>query len=125
MITLQRSGRYKLIETKANNKVLYLDSEVYAWVEPVNIGEILVYSHKVHKTDCILSMGEYRLYEVSDQPELSDQQHLELAVGEDRWQGYLLLSGLPDDHRKRARIIPTRETISDDPQYTTIIKVDT
>lgn len=117
MITSQRSGRYKLIETKANNKVLYLDNDVYAWVEPVKIGEILVYSHQVHKTDCILSMGEYKLYSVKAEPDLSDHLHLELDVGEGRWQGYLLLTGLPDDHHKRARIIPTRETITDDPQY--------
>jgi hypothetical protein len=117
MITLHKSGRYKLIETKANNKVLYLDNHVYAWVEPVSIGEILVYSHKVHKTDCVLSMGSYKLYTVKNEPTLSDQVHLELEVGEDHWQGYLLLSGLPDDHHKRGRIIPTHETITADPQY--------
>lgn len=117
MITLHRSGQYKLIETKANSKVLYLDNDVYAWVEPANIGEILVYSHKVHKTDCVLSMGAYKLYAVDDEPKLSDQVHLELEVGEDHWQGYLLLSGLPDDHHKRGRIISTNETITTDPQY--------
>ena len=117
MVTLHRSGRYKLIETKANTKVLYLDNDIYAWVEPAAIGEILVYSHKVHKTDCVLSMGEYKLYTVEDEPELSDQTHLELEVGEDHWQGYLLLSGLPDDHHKRGRIIPTKEVIADDPKY--------
>jgi hypothetical protein len=117
MITLHRSGRYKLIETKANNKVLYLDNDVYAWVEPVSIGEILVYSHKVHKTDCILSIGTYKLYTVVDEPNLSDHVHLELDVGEEHWQGYLLLSGLPDDHHKRGRIIPTNEVITNEPEY--------
>jgi hypothetical protein len=117
MITRHRTGHYKLIETKHHSKVLYLDNDVYAWIEPVNIGEILVYSHKVHKTDCILSMGVYHLYTVDDEPKLSDQTHLELEVGEDRWQGYLLLSGLPDDHHKRGRIIPTTETITGDPLY--------
>lgn len=117
MITLHRSGRYKLIETKTNTKVLYLDNEVYAWVEPATIGEILVYSHKVHKTDYVLSMGTYKLYSVDDEPKLSDQVHLELEVSEGHWQGYLLLSGLPDDHHRRGRIIPTNETITADPQY--------
>lgn len=117
MITLHRTGHYKLIETKANTKVLYLDNDTYAWVEPANIGEILVYSHKSHKTDCVLSMGQYNLYTVEDEPDLSDQTHLELEVGEKSWQGYLLLTGLPDDHHKRGRIIPTVETITSDPQY--------
>lgn len=117
MITLRKSGLYKLIETKHNTKVLYLDNDIYAWVEPVKIGEILVFSHKVHKTDCILSMGHYNLYDVEDEPKLSDQMHLELEVGHNHWQGYLLLTGLPDAHHKRGRIIPTIETISTNPRY--------
>lgn len=117
MITLRRSGLYKLIETKGHTKVLYLDNDIYAWVEPIQIGEILVFSHKVHKTDCVLSMGHFTLYDVENEPKLSDQLHLELEVGENHWQGYLLLTGLPDSHKKRSRIIPTIETISTNPSY--------
>lgn len=117
MITLERQGLYKLIETKKNTKILYLDNSIFAWIEPKNIGEILVISHKIHKTDCILSMGHYRVYDVTDEPFLSDQQHLELEVGRDVWQGYLLLSGLPDRHNKRGRIIPTNETITGNRRY--------
>jgi hypothetical protein len=43
--------------------------------------------------------------------------HLELEVGEGYWQGYLLLSGLPNDDHKRARIIPTTETITTNPEF--------
>lgn len=117
MITLQSRGHYTLIETKHGNKVLYLNNDVYAWVKPAEIGEILVASHKAHKTDYILSMGHYRLYDVDDEPELSDQLHLELEVGVDAWQGYLLLSGLPNEGHKRARMIPTNETITVNPEY--------
>lgn len=117
MISLHRNGLYKLIETKRNTKVLYLDNDVYAWIEPANIGEILVVSRTVHKTDCILSMGHYRLYEVEDETHLSDHPHLELEVGRDHWQGYLLLTGLPDRHHKRARIIPTPEIITGNPRF--------
>ena len=112
MITTLRTGLYKLIETKHNTKVLYLDNDVFAWVEPKNIGEILVASHKTHRTDCILSMGHFHIYDVKDEPNLSDQIHLELEAGRNVWQGYLLLSGLPDVHKKRGRIIPTMETIT-------------
>jgi hypothetical protein len=117
MITMKRSGLYKLIETKHHTKVLYLDNDIFAWVEPVNIGEILVASHKVHKTDCVLSLGHYVMFDVEDEPNLSDQIHLELEVGSDHWQGYLLLTGLPDYHKKRGRIIPTSEVIMSNPRY--------
>lgn len=117
MITLQKSGHYTLIETKHRNKVLYLNNDTYAWVKPAGIGEILVASHKVHKTDYILSMGDYRLYDVDDEPNLSDQLHLELEVGMGNWQGYLLLSGLPSEQHKRGRIIPTNETITANPEH--------
>ncbi len=112
MITTLRTGSYKLIETKHNTKVLYLDNDVFAWVEPKNMGEILITSHKIHRTDCILGMGNFCLYDVNDESDLSDQIHLELEVGRNVWQGYLLLSGLPDAHKKRGRIIPTIETIT-------------
>ena len=69
-------------------------------------------SHKKHKADCILSVGHYRLYKVANEPEISDQLHLELCVGQGIWQGYLLPTGLPTDEKKRNRIIPTREIIT-------------
>lgn len=112
MITLLKTGHYKLIETKHHTKVLYLDKASYAWVEPKNIGEILVVSHTMHKTDCVLSVGTYKLYHVDDEPNLTDLNHLELSLGDNQWQGYLLLTGLPDDHKKRSRIVPTTEIIS-------------
>lgn len=90
---------------------------MYAWVKPANIGEILVATHKVHKTDYILSMGSYTLYKVEDEPHLSDHTHLELEVGQGTWQGYLLLTGLPTDSHIRGRIIPTNETITANSDY--------
>ena len=113
MITLLTSGLYKLMETKAQTKILYLDDTAYAWVQPVDIGEILVASHNKHATDTLLATGEYRLYDVRDEPHYSTHEHLELEVGDGAWQGYLLLTGLPTHTRKRRRIIPTNEVISD------------
>lgn len=112
MITLNKTGDYTLIETKHHTKVLYLDNTAYAWVEPVNIGEILVISHAVHKTDCVLSVGAYKIYAVDDEPDLTDLIHLELQAGSQYWQGYLLLTGLPNDAKKRGRIVPTTEVIT-------------
>ncbi|HEX7633177.1 MAG TPA: hypothetical protein VF401_02515 [Candidatus Saccharimonadales bacterium] len=117
MIKLTRSGLYKLIETKRNTKILYLDDDVFAWVEPRALGEILVLSRKPHQTDCLLGIGNYFVYSVSDEKGLSSHVHLELEVGNDIWQGYLLLTGLPNEHKKRARIIPTHEVITDNPAF--------
>lgn len=113
MIMLLTSGIYKLMETKDQTKILYLDDTVYAWVQAAGIGEILVASHKGHVTDTVLAVGEYRLYDVRDETHYSTHEHLELEVGMGIWQGYLLLTGLPTRVKKRRRIIPTREVISD------------
>lgn len=113
MIQLIKSGQYRLIETKRQTKILILDSKkTYAWINADRIGEILITSHRSHVTDNILSTGAYRIYDVKKEPDLSDQLHLELFVGEGTWQGYLLPTGLPTDEDKRNRIIPTGEIIT-------------
>ncbi len=117
MIDVKESGFYKLIETKSNVKILHLNDRTYAWVEPKNIGEILVVTHKMHRTDCVIALGHYYIYTVDDEPNLSDIEHLELEVGMHAWQGYLLLTGLPNKGKKKARIIPTHETITGSPRY--------
>jgi len=60
----------------------------------------------------MLSLGQFRLYDVKDEPKLTDLIHLELFVGGGLWQGYLLPTGLPTDKDKRNRIIPTDELIT-------------
>lgn len=113
MIQLIREGKYRLIETKGQTKILILDeSETFAWVNAADIGEILVTSHKSHKADAILAVGTYRMYKVKDESELTDLIHLELFAGSGVWQGYLLPVGLPTNEKKRHRIIPTIEIIS-------------
>lgn len=113
MIKLIQSGDYVLVETKGQTRILTLDGKkTFAWVNVNNIGEILVASHKTHETDNILAIGKYRMYDVNDEPKLTDLIHLELLVGEGTWQGYLLLNGLPQGSKKRNRIIPTNEIIT-------------
>lgn len=119
MISVEQNGTYKLIETKANTKILYLDDQAYAWVEPKYIGDILVITYKAHRTDCVLATGSYKIYTVTDELYLSDNKHLELETGRGSWQGYLMLSGLPDKDRKRVRIIPTNEIITGNENFMT------
>lgn len=112
MIKLIKEGIYHLKETKDQTKILSLDHQTFAWVNAAAIGEILVTTHKSHETDTILSIGEYKLYKVKDEPKLTDLEHLELSVGEGKWQGYLLPTGLPDNQDIRNRIIPTEQLIN-------------
>ena len=113
MIQLQDKGTYHLIETQNHTKILTLDKKKsYAWVNAEDIGEILVTSHKSHKVDHILAVGKYRLYTVKDEQKFTDLNHIELFVGEGVWQGYLLPTGLPNDEKRRNRIIPTKEIIT-------------
>lgn len=113
MIQVLARGEYKLIETKHDTKILILDdTDTFAWIMVTTIGEILVTSHKAHKKDTLLAVGNYRLYDVKDESKYTDQKHLELQVGCGYWQGYLLPRGLPTDEKKRNRIIPTTELLT-------------
>lgn len=113
MLKVMQHGDYKLVETKGQTKILSFDNKkLFAWINASNIGEILVQSHKPHKEDSVFAIGKYRLYEVDKEPNYSDQVHLELSVGLGNWQGYLLPHGLPNDKKKRNRIIPTKEVIT-------------
>lgn len=112
MIRLLEKGKYTLIETVAHTKILILDKKVFAWIDAKGIGEILIASHKTHKTDHVLSIGNYRLYGVKNEKALTDLIHLELYVGNGLWQAYLLTTGLPNENKKRVRIIPTKEIIT-------------
>ena len=118
MIKLLQAGNYHLIETRGHTKILNLNGKkTFAWVVAGDIGEILVTSHKTHRVDHTLAAGKYRLYDVKNEEKLRGVQHLELLVGPGLWQGYELLSGLPNDIKKRNRIIPTSELITRSQHY--------
>lgn len=113
MIQLLRQGIYKLIETRNQTKVLILDNkDAYAWINAGEIGEILVVTHKNHPADAVLATGDYVLYTVKNEPYLVDLVHLELQVGNNEWQGYILPTGLPTDKKKRNKIVPSNELIT-------------
>lgn len=112
MVSLIDSGTYRLVETKADTKLLIMGDNTYAWITVDGIGEILVTSNKQHRIESLLSSGQYRLYDVDDEPKLTDLLHLELEAGLGEWQGYLLLTGLPDEQKKRSRIVPTTDLVN-------------
>jgi len=112
MIKLLKKGKYSLVETRNDVKILKIDGKTFVWIFTKSIGEILVATHRGHRTDQKLAKGEYRIYDVKDEPKLVDQLHMELSIGEGDWQGYLLPTGFPKDRKTRIRIIPTNERIT-------------
>ncbi len=112
MIRLLESGKYSVFETGGHTRILEIvDKYNFAWIH-TNVGEILVASQQEFKPKELVAEGNYRLYDVKNEPELTDLIHLELFVGEGKWQGYLLPTGFPEAKKKRSRIIPTNEIIT-------------
>lgn len=115
MIQLMQQGDYDVIETRKLTKILSLMNgrkKMFAWINANDIGEILVRTEKEHAKNEILASGKYRLYDVKNEEEFTDLPHLELFVGNGKWQGYLLPTGLPTSENPTNRIIPTKETIT-------------
>lgn len=118
MITLRETGLYRLTETPHRMKLLSLSRHgkfILTGIE--GIGDILAVTRRPHRVHAVLSAGEYRIYSVDDEPKLSDQLHMELEVGREQWQGYLLPTGLPEGEKLRSRIIPTTERVTDNPVF--------
>jgi len=112
MIQLIGSGSYRLNGAGDSARLItlvsYKDRRTYAW--GVSNGIQLV-DQEPDETYYALGAGKYRLYQVSDEPGLTNQLHLELSLGEGIWQGYLLPEGLPD-RRKTKTMIPVKELIT-------------
>lgn len=112
MIKLISKGKYRLVGTKDRKILLYLNKQGYHWGYAPEIGPLLTFSKHPHEQSYTLSQGDYKLYDVEDEPKLVDLEHLELSVGPGKWQGYLLLTGLPRARKIRSRIEPTEELIT-------------
>ena len=111
MIKLIQKGKYKLLVTKEGKTMLYLGEQGYLWSFAKNIGYLLSFSKHPHHPQYLLAQGDYRMYEIRNEPRYVDLVHLELSVDAKTRQGYLLLTGLPNSKKIRSRIIPTDEDI--------------
>ena len=113
MIRLLNQGDYQLTEARDITKILRLSGKgVFAWINTGKVGEILVATSGEFSNLYTLASGKYRIYEVKNEPSLTDTLHLELFTGKSLWQGYLLITGFPTTEHKRSRIIPTTEIIT-------------
>lgn len=112
MIKLLQKGRYKIVQTRDHNTILYLEEQGYHLDYAPRIGDLLTFSKHTHRLSYTLAQGVYKLYQVKNEPKLIDLRHLELSLGKGQWQGYVLLTGLPTSQKLRSRIEPTQEVIS-------------
>jgi hypothetical protein len=90
MIKLIKQGGYKLVMQSDNDKTLVLGKQGYHWTLAKGIGEILTFCKSIHKESYTITTGKFKLYQVKNEEKLVDLQHLELSIGDEKWQGYLL-----------------------------------
>jgi hypothetical protein len=113
MIKILDHGCYHLYESPEQDKILIIDKKKsYRWNQKKDKGEIVSDSIKSGDPDHLLAIGKYRLYEVKNENDLSDGDHLELFIGDGKWQGYLLPLGMPNIKKTSYQILPTEEIIT-------------
>lgn len=113
MVRIIGSGTYKLTETKDNQKILSLGKyNNFQWVSTGCEGQIKYVKLDPKQICCLLSTGNYRIYEVKNELGLSNSKHIELHVGRGKWQGYLLPKGLPAKLQRKRVIVQTNEIIT-------------
>lgn len=113
MLKVIGSGTYKLTETKDNTKVLFIDDNyACSWKNEKCNGDLVYLKPDTDKICCFLSVGNWRLYEIKDEPGLTIGNHFELNVGKGKWQGYLLPKGFPTQINKKKPISQTDEIIT-------------
>lgn len=113
MIKLIEQGNYRLVGTKHHVTILYLNDRRYIWIWVKHIGQILSFSrYTTDEESYILAQGKYKIFDVVKEPHFVDLQHLQLSVDSKKWQGYLLLNGLPTAKNLKRRIVHTNEIIN-------------
>ena len=113
MIKLLDSGTYKLVETINNQKALILDDKsFFLWKNTDCDGQLKYIKFDPAQICCMLSINNYRLYDVASEPNLKNGIHLELYAGRKRWQPYLLRKGVPTTKNKNMSISKIEETIT-------------
>lgn len=114
MIKLLEAGVYKLFETNNNENILWLDDnkKAYLWKNAKSTGDLQYTKFNEKDICCLLSFGNYRLYDVNKESELTCCLHISLHLGNSKWQGYLLPKNLPTSKKKTKPIKKTAELIT-------------
>lgn len=113
MVKLLESGRYELVETETNLKVLMFGStKAFLWKNSGCSGKLEYIKFDPNQICCTLAVNNYRLYDVVSESNLTDGVHLELFAGKKKWQPYLLSKGLPNVKNKKKPISKIDDVIT-------------
>ena len=109
MIKVVSKGDYILYEDHNKRKILKLgDAKLLYWTD----SKIIQAMNNSANPKDTLSLGKYRLYKILDEPQLTNNYHLELYVGNKQWRGYLLSSNILKTRMPVVAISATNELIS-------------
>lgn len=109
MIRLIQWGNYRLAIIAEGNAIVSLDDDVYSLYPEYKTMEL---SDIDIDTALVLHRGDYKLYDVYDEPQLAETIHLELEDEDGYIVNYLLPQGLPVNSKRRTRQLTTTQQIT-------------
>lgn len=109
MIRLIRWGNYRLAMIAEGNALISIDDDVYSLYPDY---KTMGLSDADMDAALTLHHGDYRLYDVYDEPQLAETIHLELEDEDGYIKSYLLPRGLPGNSKRRVRQLTTTQQIT-------------
>ena len=117
MKELLSDGIYELYKAAGNTTILEINGCPYIWVPTHEAGDLIWCGDVIHRPVRIIATGRYELWDVHGVHHPTPVQHLELQSGHDFWRGYLLPTGLPDDHARHSHFVPSDELLHGTPTH--------
>lgn len=114
MIRLIRWGEYRLAIIAEGSTIIAIDDDVYSVFPEQATLEIYdkLASYIPAASALTLHQGNYRVFDVYDEPQLTETIHLELEDEDGYVKSYLLPRGWPNESLRRVRQIPTAQQIT-------------
>lgn len=109
MIRLIQWGNYRLAMIAEGNAFISIDDDVYSLYPDYKTMES---SEADMDAALTLHHGDYKLYDVYDEPQLTETIHLELEDEDGYIKSYLLPQGLPVNSKRRVRQLTTTQQIT-------------
>jgi hypothetical protein len=113
-VKIMDKGRYELFRTNHGNEILALEGERgKKWFAVVRgqKGDILVRSDSDHVKERTLGQGRFYVVDFVQDPKFKDMPHLFLQRG-DKYEEWMLPSGLPTSADPQKRVVFTNETLA-------------
>lgn len=124
MIRLIQWGEYRLAIIAEGNTIIAIDNHVYSLFP--DHATLEFYDNQLPSlvvSALTLHRGNYRVFDVYDEPQLTETIHLELEDEDGYVKSYLLPRGLPHQNMRRARQIPTVQQITNSSRKIIYVKL--